>query len=293
MIKSMTGYGRSRFEGDDYDVLVEVKTLNSKYLDINLKMPRLFNDREIEIKSLVKQELERGKVSVVLELVDKGAAISGLQVNESLFLAYYDQLKKLADSVSATPGDLFKIAIENPSVVKSEEIDSETGEKVWQSTLQTIKEAIQHCNQFREQEGNALKNDLLQNIDRIRQKDEEVKQHVPRRNQAVKNRLRSQLDELIEKDKVDENRFEQELIYYIEKFDINEEQVRLANHLNYFINAVKEDSSGGKKLGFIAQEIGREINTMGSKANDATIQHLVVGMKEELEKVKEQIANIV
>ena len=274
-------------------MLVEVKTLNSKYLDINLRIPKLFNDKEIEIKSLVQQELERGKVSVVLELVDKGAAISGLQVNEALFLAYYEQLKKLADSVSAVPDDLFKIAIQTPDVVKSEEIDPETGEQVWQSALQTIKEAIQHCNQFREQEGNALKNDLLQNIDRIRQKDEEIKQHVPRRNQAVKDRLRSQLDELIDKDKVDENRFEQELIYYIEKFDINEEQVRLANHLNYFKDVVKEDSSRGKKLGFIAQEIGREINTMGSKANDSTIQHLVVGMKEELEKIKEQIANIV
>lgn len=292
MIKSMTGYGVVSQESESLKIHVEIKTLNSKFLDLNLRIPKSLADKELEIRKIVSDKLERGKVSLSLEYVDATARPSKLAIDTSLFLAYYNQLKDLAEEVNADTTDLFKLALQSPEVMLSESLEEDESGN-WALMKEKIHEALAACDNFRTTEGATLQAQLEASIQEIGNMLSKIIEQDPLRIQNIRNRIRQNIEELSLKGTADENRLEQEIIYYIEKLDINEEKVRLKTHLDYFLEVMNMPSSQGKKLGFISQEIGREINTIGSKANDALIQKYVVGMKEELEKIKEQLLNIV
>jgi uncharacterized protein (TIGR00255 family) len=291
MIKSMTGYGLAQNENDKVSISVEIKSLNSKLLDASLRLPRNYNEKDFEIRNLISKHLERGKVTVSIDVQKKGEIKAKVQVNKALLKAYYDDLTESAQYIGSAPNDLFKVALNMPDVISTPEKDLED-ETEWLLLNKTIEEALISCNQFREDEGNVLGVKLKEYIDNIRNGLNGVITNEPLRIQAIRERLRKQVSELLSKEDYDKNRFEQELIYYIEKLDVKEEIVRLENHLNYFIETMNLSEGTGKKMGFIAQEIGREINTIGSKANDAAIQRIVINMKEELEKIKEQSLNV-
>jgi len=292
MIKSMTGYGKVQYEDENFTLGVEIKTLNSKFLDANVRLPRIFSDREIEVRNLLSSYLERGKVSLVVEYVSKSEEIHGATINSSLFKNYYHTLEKLSQEVGNTHPDIFGLVMQLPEVVQPP-LQETASEEIWEKVKKKIEEAVHHCNAFRAQEGKILGQYLESCIKAIGAALEKVEILVPKRNETVRAKIRSQLEDLISELQIDDNRFEQELIYYIERLDVNEEVVRLKNHLSYFLKVLESKDSQGKKLGFISQEIGREINTIGAKANDADMQHLVVEMKEELEKIKEQVLNVI
>lgn len=292
MIKSMTGYGQSSRENSNCQISVEIKSLNSKFLDCSLKLPRIFSDKELELRSLINDHLERGKVSVAIEYQTKDLASGKAEINETLFQAYYQQYADLHKKIAAPDTDLFKLALHSPEVL-SQKDQSEAALQDWPLVMEAIKEAMVACDRFRQQEGDTLKSKFLAYINIIDTLLTEVIAHDPVRIGNIRNRIGNNLEDLIGKDKIDQNRFEQELIFYVEKLDISEEKVRLKTHLDYFVDVLQKEKSAGKKLGFIAQEIGREINTIGSKANDATIQKKVVVMKDELEKIKEQLMNLI
>ena len=292
-VKSMTGYGKVQYEDENFTLGVEIKTLNSKFLDANVRLPRIFSDREIEVRNLLSSSLERGKVNLVVEYVSKSEEIHGATINSSLFKNYYHTLEKLSQEVGNSQPGIFGLAMQLPEVVQPP-LQETASEEIWEKVKKKIEEAVQHCNAFRAQEGKTLGQYLESCTKAIGAALEKVEILVPKRNKAVRVKIRSQLEDLLsEAQMIDENRFEQELIYYIERLDVNEEVVRLKNHLSYFLKVLESKDSQGKKLGFISQEIGREINTIGAKANDADIQHLVVEMKEELEKIKEQVLNVI
>jgi uncharacterized protein (TIGR00255 family) len=291
MNKSMTGYGEARYEDDQYTIRAEIKTLNSKFLDVAIRIPRSFNDKEIQIRNLISEKLERGKVSMILEFSSKGDSIAKIHINEGLFHGYYDKLKSLSDGVESNSADLFKMAVQFPDVIETTEDDSNL-ENEWELILPVIGKAIDNCDDFRVKEGAVLTENLIGYIKNIEKNLEEIKVLDPKRVDRIKSRLNDNLRDFAQKEELDVNRLEQELIYYIEKLDISEEKVRLASHLNYFSEILNGKKSMGKKMNFISQEIGREINTIGSKSNDADMQKLVVNMKEELEKIKEQVLNI-
>ncbi len=288
----MTGYGRTQFDSDEFTISVEIKALNSKFLDLTLRLPRSFAEKEMEVRGMVSGMLERGKVVLNLEYQSKEMPVNSNLINRPLFKSYFINLQNLAEEVNATTDDIFNLAIQFPDVLQAGTQDI-VSDEIWQQVKKHITEAMRQCDDFRIQEGNALKNDLRQCMETIKKLLSECEFLVPSRDEAVKERIRTKVTELLNADQIDENRFEQELIYYIEKLDVNEEIVRLKNHLIYFGEVLGGKDAPGKKLGFISQEIGREINTIGSKANDAGMQHLVVGMKEELEKIKEQLLNVI
>lgn len=287
----MTGYGEARYEDDHYSIRAEIKTLNSKFLDVAVRIPRSFNDKEIQIRNLLGEQLERGKVSMIFEYSNKGDSVAKVNVNKRLFKIYYDNLKELSDSVESKSGDLFKMAVQFPEVIETT-VDDSNLENEWNLILPVIKKAIDNCNEFRIKEGAVLTKNLNEYLNSIAKNLEEIKVLDPVRVDRIKSRLNENLKEFAKREELDVNRLEQELIYYIEKLDISEEKVRLASHLNYFSEILNGSKSMGKKMNFISQEIGREINTIGSKSNDADMQKLVVNMKEELEKIKEQVLNI-
>ncbi len=287
----MTGYGQARYEDDNYSINVEIKTLNSKFLDIGIRIPKAFNDKEILVRNLISEYLERGKVSMILEYTNKKDDTAKVNINEKLFRAYYDKLKSLSDSVEAKSEDLFRMAVQFPEVIETIEDDSNR-ESEWEIILPVIKKALENCNDFREKEGAVLTDNLKIYIKSIESNLEEVVQLDPLRVERIRARLNDNLKEFVTREEIDVNRLEQELIFYIEKLDISEEKVRLTSHLNYFSEILNSKQSMGKKMNFMAQEIGREVNTIGSKSNDAGMQKLVVNMKEELEKIKEQILNL-
>lgn len=291
MTKSMTGYGKAQAENKSYSVQVEVKTLNSKYLDATVKLPRVLSSKEIEVRNLLSDVLQRGKVLIVVDFTSTEDSAGSSNVNKALLKNYYYAYREVADELQESPPDLFRIAALSPDVVQTNG-QQEVAPSVWKSIRDTIKQATARCDEFRQQEGQALQEDLEGCLRRIRLALEEIKDCVPTRDEHVRQRLRNQLNEQTVKELIDENRFAQEMIYYLEKLDINEEIVRLTNHLSYFSDILHQPTSQGKKMGFISQEIGREINTIGSKANNATIQRHVVSMKEDLEKIKEQTLNI-
>lgn len=291
MNKSMTGYGEARYEDDNYSIRAEIKTLNSKFLDIAIRNPRSYNGKEILIRNLISEKLERGKVSMIFEYSNKSDSIAKVNINARLFREYYDKLKELSDGVESNSADLFKMAVQFPEVIETTE-DNSSLEKEWELILPVIKKAIDNCNEFRIKEGAVLTENLNKYIITIEENLEEIKTLDPLRVERIKSRLNENLKEFAKREELDVNRLEQELIYYIEKLDISEEKVRLASHLNYFTEILNGNKSMGKKMNFISQEIGREINTIGSKSNDAAMQKLVVNMKEELEKIKEQVLNI-
>jgi len=291
MIKSMTGYGVAGFENDHLVIQVEVRTLNSKMLDLSIRSPRQFADKEAEIRNRAQTILDRGKVSISIDFLVKGNQSLPVQLNEDLFKTYYATFERLASSVGEKGTDLFKLALQAPQVMVSTNLDREDNDD-WAQVKLVLEEALNRCEAFRVDEGASLFVKLKENIDLIRQGWQAIKAEEPNRKEKIQSRIRGHFSQWMDEHAFDANRFEQELIYYFEKLDINEELVRLDTHLDYFMKSMDTELSQGKKLGFISQEIGREINTIGSKANDAGIQKLVIQMKDELEKIKEQSLNV-
>ncbi len=291
MIKSMTGFGKATADCGTKKIIVEVKSLNSKQLDINLRTPTLYKEKDIEIRNMIKNALERGKVDMFIYF-DNAEEDKDVAVNQSVVKQYYNQMLDVASSlgVEVDKGELLQTVMRFPDTmqVKMDELD----EEAWNGLKSAIEQALADVDQFRVQEGKVLIADILKRIELIKSLSGEVPQFEKQRVVTIKQRLQDKMKEWGEIKNLDENRLEQEIIYYLEKLDITEEKVRLANHCKYFIETVEQEEAPGRKLGFIAQEIGREINTMGSKANDHDIQKLVVRMKDELEKIKEQSLNV-
>lgn len=287
----MTGFGQASLSEPDFSVNVEIKALNSKFLDVIIRLPKLFYDKELEVRNMLAEGLERGKVSISIDYQELGKAETKTSYNEDLFVKYYHQLRKLADRVVAPHDQLFQIALNSPDVIQNKEDQTDTASH-WPKIKEQIQEAIDHCDTFRITEGKILSKKLHEYIQSIDKGLERIVALDPGRVQKIKERLSKNLMDVFGKESIDANRLEQEMIFYIEKLDIQEERVRLKTHLDYFINVLQSPESNGKKLQFISQEIGREINTIGSKANDAEIQKEVIMMKEELEKIKEQLNNV-
>jgi uncharacterized protein (TIGR00255 family) len=292
MIKSMTGFGQCSIDDGQVQISVEVKSLNSKFLDLNLRLPKAFSDKEIEVRNLISEKLERGKVSITAEYQRYGESEIQQSYNEKLFIAYYSELKKLADRVVAPYDQLFELALNSPEVIQGK-VKSTDNEEEWAKVKSCIIEALEKCDRFRKTEGKVLEEALKNCCSVIYQELKHVDLLDPKRIERMREKLKGSVVNFFGEEGYDTNRLEQEIIFYIEKLDINEEKVRLKSHLDYFTNVLREPQGNGKKLGFISQEIGREINTIGSKASDASIQKHVVIMKEELEKIKEQLNNVV
>lgn len=287
----MTGYGIANLENDATTISVEIKTLNSKYLDLSIRSPRQFADKEIEIRNLIAERLERGKVNVTIELTNKAKNELPITINEELFVSYFEKYESLANKVGAGKEDIFKLALQSPNV-SSSSVEIEKGQGDWDLVKTVLLEAIGKCDQFRQDEGNTLYHRFEENIKELEDGLERIMLEEPRRREKITGKIRNNFSEWLEENSFDQNRFEQELIYYFEKIDITEEIVRLGTHLEYFKENLSTSKGQGKKLGFISQELGREINTIGSKANDAIMQRHVILMKDELEKIKEQALNI-
>lgn len=292
MLQSMTGYGSARLDTEQYTINVEIRSLNSKGMDLSVRLPRFLSEREYEIRNMLTKALVRGKVSICIDYTKNKAQKAKNNINKELLKAYYEELNEAADLVKASKNDLFRLALHMPDVLQQDQGEEETGEADWEVVQPLVQEALDSINTFRANEGKALTAEIMSYIDRIRILLAEVEKQDPVRMEHIRTRIRNHIAEIAKSDNYDANRYEQEMIYYMEKLDIAEEKVRLINHLHYFTETVYLPEPTGKKLGFISQEIGREINTIGSKANDATIQHHVVEMKEELEKIKEQVNNI-
>jgi uncharacterized protein (TIGR00255 family) len=291
MIKSMTGYGSHTAENDKISVSVEIKSLNSKFLDLNLRLSKEYSDRELEVRNILNNTIERGKVGLNIDVQSKGGVKAKVFINRQLVALYYKDLKETADAIGASETDLFKLALQMPKAMESE-AETEENADDWALIQKVLMEAIAKCNEFRTDEGKTLSLKFQEYIKNIGDALTKVEAFDPQRIEAIRTRIRQHFDDYSKSEQLDNSRFEQELIFYIEKLDISEEKVRLRSHLSYFLEAMEGAEASGKKLGFIAQEIGREINTIGSKANDANIQRSVVQMKEELEKIKEQSLNI-
>ncbi|MGE5944843.1 MAG: YicC/YloC family endoribonuclease [Flavobacteriales bacterium] len=284
MIYSMTGYGKSVLQLPTKKITIELKSLNSKSLDLNTRMPSIYREKELDIRKILADSLERGKIDFSI-FIEVTAEDTSTQINVPVVKQYINQLKKVVDGDEL---ELLKMAVRFPDALNTvrEEID----EAEWKAIQSEIIKGIEALNNYRLNEGKVLEKDFNNRIGFISDLLDKVIAMDPARIEGVRERLLKGVEEL--KDKYDENRFEQELVYYIEKFDITEEKVRLKNHLNYFIESIDSVDSNGKKLGFISQEMGREINTIGSKSNYAPMQQLVVQMKDELEKIKEQLLNV-
>ncbi len=284
MIHSMTGYGKTVMQLPTKKISIEIKSLNSKSLDLNTRMPSVYREKELDIRKLIANKLERGKVDFSLYIEITGEETS-TQINKTVVRQY---MKQLRDVVDGDETELLKMAIRMPDAITTER--DELDENEWAQIATEIDVTLEKIQQYRLDEGKSLESEFYDRIKNIEDLLNAVIAMDPERIIGVRERLQKGVSEL--KEKVDENRFEQELVFYIEKFDITEEKVRLKNHLDYFIKAINSEDSNGKKLGFISQEIGREINTIGSKANFAPMQKLVVQMKDELEKIKEQLLNV-
>ena len=258
---------------------------------LSIRRPRHFSDKEHEIRNLVQSILDRGKVNVSIEFVPKGSQNLPVTINQALFKAYFEEFTNLAELVGEKSDDIFKLALQSPNVITTIPMEREEGED-WEQTKRVLEESLKKCDGFRMDEGASLYSKLEENILVIRSAFEKVKSEEPVRKERIKQRIRNHFDQWMDENSFDANRFEQELIYYFEKLDVTEELVRLETHLDYFMKSLKDENAQGKKLGFISQEIGREINTIGSKANDAEIQKHVILMKDELEKIKEQVLNV-
>ena len=289
MIQSMTGFGKVTAELPSKKVTVEIKALNSKQLDLYTRIPSIYKDKEMELRSLLLQSLERGKVefNIFIEYIGKDTPT---QINLAAVENYYNQIKEIAEKLNiSVPNDWFQTLLRMPDAIKSETVEPDESE--WEVVLETVKDAIKHLCDFRIQEGAMLQKLFEQKIANIATLLKEVEKYEGERIEKIKARIMDNLQKIAEKD-YDKNRFEQEMIYYIEKLDVNEEKNRLDNHLKYFISTMESGHGQGKKLGFIAQEMGREINTLGSKSNHAEMQKIVVQMKDELEQIKEQVLNV-
>ncbi|MEY4628142.1 MAG: hypothetical protein RLZZ595_468 [Bacteroidota bacterium] len=290
MLRSMTGYGRSERSINEKNFLIELRSLNGKQFELLLKLPVQLKPYEFEIRSMLAEKLVRGSVECTVSIKQHGAAKPS-SINLDLAASYYKQLKSLADQMEADDSQLLASILRLPEVVASS--TDVLGEAEWEAFKEALQDAMVMINKHRMDEGAVLENELLLRISNIEASQKKVIALDPGRKVKIRESILKLLDEQVGKDNVDKNRFEQELIYYIEKIDLTEEQVRLTNHCNYFRTLLNEEEvSKGRKLSFLLQEIGREINTTGSKAYDAEIQKSVVEMKDELEKAKEQVLNI-
>lgn len=286
----MTGYGKATGEINNKKISVEIKSLNSKQADINVRIPSFYKEKELPLRSYINKELQRGKIELNLYVELLGGQ-SNHEINKELFKKYYADLSAVADELGQTDNtDFMSIISKMPDVLKTEREELDDNE--WNEIDKIIVTAVKNLNEFRTSEGNALAEDLKLRINNISSLLNEVEKYDASRIEAIKERISNNLNEAVGENNVNKDRFEQELIYYIEKFDVTEEKTRLTTHLNYFLETANSSNSEGKKLGFISQEIGREINTLGSKANNADLQKIVVQMKDELEKIKEQVLNI-
>lgn len=290
MILSMTGFGRSVKQWNEKTITVEIKSLNSKSTDLKVRLPQRYREKEMDIRTLVMTQAERGKIETSIDVTTPEGGID-YSINKTLFKQYYRDIKELSDELEMPQGDFITGILRIQGVVDVPKNGMPDGE--WQVLKSAVQEAMDQLVEFRTTEGKAMEIDLRERISNINQFLREVAPYEEERINKVKQRLQQHLDDYVGKENVDPGRFEQELIYYLEKFDLNEEKVRLTQHCEYFLQQLESNKNQkGRKLTFIGQEMGREINTIGSKANSSNIQHLVVKMKDELEKVKEQAANI-
>lgn len=290
MIQSMTGYGKATVEFADKKINIEIKSLNSKAMDLSTRIAPLYREKEMEIRNEIAKALERGKVDFSLWVEKDNAEVSN-PINQTILEGYYNQIKQISDNLQIPmPADWFQVLLRMPDVMSKTEVQELTEEE-WATVRGGVLEAVGHLVDFRKQEGAALQKMFTRKIENIHNLLDSVTPYEKERIEKVKERITDALEKTVSVD-YDKNRLEQELIYYIEKLDINEEKQRLANHLKYFMTTLDGNAGQGKKLGFIAQEMGREINTMGSKSNHAEMQKIVVQMKDELEQIKEQVLNV-
>jgi len=290
MIKSMTGYGIASFDSGNSKYTVEIKSLNSKFMELTLRLPKAFSEKEFQLRNECSKQIERGKVNLSINVEQASSQVKAAGIDAVLLKHYYNQLKAVSEDLGEQTGNLMQLALGLPEVVKYEE--DTVSEDEWKVVDKTFQQALAAFQQFRSDEGNVLEQDIKQRIGIILENLKLVEVEEPKRVPLIRERLDQFLADAVGREGVDQNRFEQELIYYIDKLDITEEKTRLKAHCEYFLETLKNADANGKKLGFISQEIGREVNTLGSKANDANMQKLVVGMKEELEKIKEQLLNV-
>lgn len=289
MISSMTGFGNAVVENGDKIITAEIKSVNSKFFDLSLRLPAAYKDKDLEIRSELAKSLERGKVDVSL-VIESHVVQKKISINTPLLKAYYDELKSLNDELHLNTTDYLGLILRMPEVLNAEK--SVGDEEEWNLLKKVLDNALQAFQSFRKKEGATIEKDMKERIRSIDGLLISIEKLEPGRLTALRKKISGNLEEFIQSNNIDRNRFEQELIFYIERLDISEEKIRLRSHTDYFLKTMNENTSNGKKLAFITQEIGREINTIGSKANDAGIQKLVVEMKDELEKVKEQILNV-
>lgn len=290
MIQSMTGYGKATTTFGDKKINVEIKSLNSKAMDLSARVAPLYREKEMEIRNMIAQALERGKVDLYI-WIEKDTAEAATPINVALVENYYNQIKTIAENCRIPlPQDWFATLLRMPDVLTKVETQ-ELQDEEWAAVKKTIEEAIQHLVDFRKQEGAALERKFTEKLNNIERLLKSIEPYEKERVTKIKDKITDALERVLNTD-YDKNRLEQELIYYIEKLDINEEKQRLANHLKYFRETMSNGHGQGKKLGFIAQEMGREINTTGSKSNHAEMQNIVVQMKDELEQIKEQVLNV-
>lgn len=290
MLTSMTGFGKASGTYADKKITVELKSLNSKQFDLTVKIPQLYREKELTLRAMLAEQLGRGKVDLTI-YTEEADGDKKVSINQNLALSYLDELKTLSSkSGLALSSDVLRTVLNMPDVLQSEK--SELDEEEWTAVEDIIKDASAQLQNFRKDEGARLEKDIQERIENIESLRKEVEPHLPDRLKGVRERIEKNIQDLLDEDQGEKNRLEQEIIYYLEKLDITEEHVRLKGHCEYFIETIQNKEMAGKKLAFISQEIGREINTMGSKANYVPIQKLVVQMKDELEKIKEQLLNI-
>lgn len=289
MIQSMTGYGKATAELHNKKVTVEIKSLNSKQLDLSVRMPSIYRENEMNLRNMLGRELSRGKVDLLIFVENIGNETSSV-INQNVVEGYYTQIKESAAKLGVdTPADWYSVLLRMPDVLKHEV--QEANEEEWKVVEKAVAEAVAQMQEFRNQEGQMLQDLFTEKIANIKQLLIDIVPHEEERVIKIKEKIVELLEKIDDFD-YDKNRFEQEMIYHIERLDINEEKARLANHLTYFIETMDKEVAQGKKLNFISQEIGREINTMGSKSNHADMQQIVVRMKDELEQIKEQVLNV-
>lgn len=290
MIKSMTGFGKAEFEVNNKKIILELKSLNSKQIDISVRIPPVYREKEIEIRKELAEKMFRGKLDLTIYVENHGEETNS-KINEPVLKSYFATLQRINDELELPTDQTTMLAILRlPDAIKTE---YETpGEEEWQIILENLHTAIQDIDNFRIAEGKALEEDIIANTRSIMDLLDEIEPFEKERIETVKNRLTENLGKLQMNESIDENRFEQELVFYLDKMDMNEEKIRLANHCHYFLETIAMPESNGRKLNFISQEMGREINTLGSKAYDSSIQRIVVKMKDHLERIKEQLLNV-
>lgn len=291
MIRSMTGFGSASIQVGNKTITAEVKSVNSKYFDLSLRLPAAFRDKELELRTELNRTIERGKVECIITL-ESPEVQRKATFNVELIKSYHEELTAIQKQLKIKEApDVFRILLNLPDVMTTEK--NGASEEDWIALQKAISQACAAFDNFRKKEGKALSRDLEERVHAIVANMEKLDPFEKARMDSVRKRLQSSLEEFVQVQDIDRNRFEQELIYYLEKLDITEEKVRLTSHCDFFLKTMREEGSSGKKLSFIAQEIGREVNTMGSKSNDAEMQRIVVAMKDDLEKIKEQVLNII